>query len=59
MKDEKAELLTAGKIALTLSVPAGQVKKAILDLKLKPAAKKGACSYFSSADVARIKKALK
>ncbi|MFA7227438.1 MAG: hypothetical protein WC061_00265 [Melioribacteraceae bacterium] len=59
MKEEKAELLTAGKIAANLSVSPGQVKKAILDLKLKPAAKKGACSYFSSGDAAKIKAALK
>jgi len=56
---EKSHLLTAGAIATTLSVPATKVKKAITDLKIKPAAKKGACSYFSKDVVPKIKAALK
>jgi hypothetical protein len=56
---EKTDLLTAGAIAATLSVPATKVKKAITDLKIKPAAKKGACSYFSKDVVPKIKAALK
>jgi len=51
--------LTAGKIAAELGASPGAVKKAILQLKLKPVAKKGACSYFASADLPKIKKALK
>jgi hypothetical protein len=53
------ELLTAAKIAAELKVSDGKVKKAIVELGLKPAAKKGVCSYYAKADVPKIKKALK
>lgn len=53
-----ADLLTAAKIAAALKVSDARVKKAIAALKLKPAARKGVCSYYAKADVARIKKAL-
>jgi len=52
------DLLTAAKIAAELKVSDGKVKKAIATLGLKPAAKKGVCSYWTRADVPRIKKAL-
>ncbi len=52
------ELLTASKIAAQLDVSDAKVKKAIATLKLKPAAKKGPCSYYAASDVAKIKKAL-
>jgi hypothetical protein len=55
---ETTELLTAGKIAAELKVPGAKVKKAIAALKLKPALKKGVCSYFAKSDLAKIKKAL-
>ncbi len=55
---DTADLLTAAKIAATLKVSDTKVKKAIASLGLKPAAKKGVCSYYAKADVARIKKAL-
>jgi hypothetical protein len=54
-----SDLLTAGKIALELDVPAPKVKQAIAALKLEPSTKKGACAYYDSAAVAKIKKALK
>lgn len=53
-----ADLLTASKIAAQLKVTDGKVKKAIAALGLKPAAKKGVCSYYAKGDVAKIKKAL-
>jgi hypothetical protein len=53
-----ADLLTAAKIAAELKVSPAQVKKAITTLKLKPTAKKGVCSYFDRAAVAKIKKAV-
>jgi hypothetical protein len=53
------ELLTASKIATQLKVTDTKVKKAIADLGLKPAAKKGVCSYYAAGDVPKIKKALK
>jgi hypothetical protein len=55
---DPADLLTAAKIAKELSVSDAKVKKAIAALKLKPAAKKGVCSYYERSAVAKIKKAL-
>ena len=55
---DPADLLTASKIAVQLSVSDAKVKKAIAAIGLKPAAKKGACSYYAKGDVAKIKKAL-
>jgi hypothetical protein len=57
--DDIANLYSSGKIATELSASPAKVKKAIAELGLKPATKKGVCSYFTKADVARIKKALK
>jgi hypothetical protein len=56
---EKSDLLTAGAIASALSAPPAKVKKAITDLKIKPAAKKGVCSYYTKDVVPKIKAALK
>lgn len=58
MKEQK-ELLTVGKIAEQLSVPAAKVKKAIQELGIQPTAKKGACSYYSKSDIPKIKKVIK
>ena len=55
---DATELLTAAKIAAELKVTDSKVKKAIAELKLKPAAKKGVCSYYARADVPKIRKAL-
>lgn len=55
----KAELLTAGTIAKTLSASPAAVKKAITQLKIVPAAKKGACTYYSADVLPKIKSALK
>ena len=49
------ELLTAGKIAQALGRKPAEVKKAITDLKLKPDAVKGKCSYYGPASVKKIK----
>lgn len=53
-----ADLLTASKIAKELSVSDAKVKKAIAALGLKPAAKKGVCSYYERKTIPAIKKAL-
>jgi hypothetical protein len=53
-----ADLLTASKIAAHLEVTDAEVKKAIAVLGLKPAARKGVCSYYAKADVPKIKRAL-
>ena len=50
------DLLTAGNIAKELGVSDAKVKKAITALGIKPASKKGACSYYSRDAVAKIKK---
>ena len=59
MKAEKNELMTAGTIAKNLSASPAAVKKAITQLKIVPAAKKGACTYYSPDVLAKIKNALK
>ncbi len=56
---DKKELLTAGTIAKNLSASPAAVKKAITDLKIAPAAKKGACTYYSADVLPKIKAALK
>jgi len=53
------EMLTAGNIAKQLSVSDAKVKKAIQELKIKPAAKKGVCNYYSKDTVSKVKAALK
>jgi hypothetical protein len=58
-KTEKADLMTAGKIAQELALSGAQVKKAIADLKIKPAARKGVCSYYSKDVLGKIKAAAK
>jgi uncharacterized protein YdhG (YjbR/CyaY superfamily) len=55
---DTASLLTAAKIAAALKVSDARVKKVIAALGVKPAAKKGVCSYYTKADLAKIKKAL-
>jgi hypothetical protein len=59
MKDEKADLLTAGNIAKKLGVSDTKVKKAIKDLGITPTAKKGVCNYYSPDAVLKVKSALK
>ena len=55
MKPSPTDLLTAGAIAKQLALPGAKVKKAIADLKIKPTAKKGVCSYYSKDTVLKIK----
>lgn len=59
MKTAATDLLTAGNIAKTLSVSDAKVKKAITELGIKPAAKKGICNLYSKDAIAKIKSALK
>jgi hypothetical protein len=58
-KTDKNDLMTAGKIAQELAISGSIVKKAIADLKIKPVAKKGACSYYSKDVLPKIKAAAK
>ncbi len=48
-------LLTSGKIAQALGASPAAVKKAIAELKLKPTAVKGPCSYYDEAALKKIK----
>ncbi len=59
MAATNGDLYTAGNIAKELSVSDAKVKKAIQELKLKPVAKKGVCSYYSKDTIAKVKAALK
>ena len=59
MAAEKSDLLTASNIAKALGVSDVKVKKAIQALGIKPAAKKGVCSYYAKDTVAKIKSAVK
>jgi hypothetical protein len=58
-KTDNDNLMTAGKIAQELALPGPKVKKALADLKIKPVAKKGVCSYYSRDVLAKIKAAVK
>jgi Mn-dependent DtxR family transcriptional regulator len=53
------ELITAGSIAKELGVSDAKVKKAIQELIITPAAKKGVCSYYPQNVVSKIKAVLK
>ncbi len=53
------DLLTAGTIAKQLNVSDAKVKKAIQELKITPAAKKGVCNYYSKDTVGKVKAAIK
>ncbi|KIL97483.1 hypothetical protein CCC_00544 [Paramagnetospirillum magnetotacticum MS-1] len=55
MTDAKTDLISPGNIAKELGVSDGKVKKAIKELGLEPAAKKGVCSFFFRDAVAKIK----
>ena len=57
-QSEKAEMLTAAKLAENWGISAAKVKKAIQVLNLEPDMKKGPCAYYSEASAAKIKKAL-
>jgi len=58
MGKEQSDLLTAGAIAKELGVSGSVVSKTIKTLGITPAAKKGACSYYSQEAVTKIKAAL-
>ena len=47
MDSKQTELFTAGKIAESLQVSPGKVKKAIIELDIQPTSKKGVCNYYS------------
>jgi hypothetical protein len=59
MTTQNTDLFTAGNIAKELAVSDAKVKKALLELKIKPVAKKGVCSYYAKDAIAKVKAALK
>lgn len=52
------DLISAGNIAKELGVSDAKVKKAIKELALEPAAKRGVCSFYSRDAVDKIKASL-
>jgi len=59
MPAETQTLYTASVMAKELAISDAKVKKAIKDLGIEAAAKKGCCSYYSQADLDRIKGSIK
>lgn len=59
MPTEAPALITASALAKDLGVSDARVKKAIKDLKLAPAAKKGCCSFYDSEAILKLKAFLK
>ncbi len=58
MPTETPAMLTASKIAKELGVSDAKVKKAITELGLVAAAKKGCCTYYTGEDLAKLKAVL-
>ncbi|HLO79164.1 MAG TPA: hypothetical protein VK196_22120 [Magnetospirillum sp.] len=52
------DLISAGNIAKELGVSDAKVKKAIKELALEPAAKRGVCSFYSRDAITKIKASL-
>ncbi|MBF0461843.1 MAG: hypothetical protein HQL87_10640 [Magnetococcales bacterium] len=55
MAEANGELVTAASIAKELEISDTRVKKAIKELGLEPAVKKGVCSYYARDAVGRVK----
>jgi hypothetical protein len=53
------EMYTAGKLAETLGLSAGKVKKLIDELKIKEDSVKGVCKYYGEAALKKLKAAAK
>ncbi len=58
MADKKPDLLTAGDIAKMLKAPDAKVKKAIKDLAIQPAAKRGVCNLYGADAITKVKAAV-
>jgi hypothetical protein len=52
-------LFTAGAMAKDLGVSDAKVKKAIVEIGLVPASKKGCCTYYTAEDLQKLKAVLK
>jgi len=58
MATETPTLFTAASMAKELGVSDAKVKKAILEMGLVPAAKKGCCTYYGPEDLKMLKAVL-
>lgn len=58
MKEKTEDLLTAGEMAKAVGASDAKIKKAIKELGLQPAAKKGVCNYYSRGVLARVRAAV-
>ncbi len=58
MAEKKEDLLTAGAIAKLLKTSDAKVKKAIKDLAIQPASKKGVCNLYAREAVTKVKAAV-
>lgn len=58
MTDDAKQVISAANIAKELGVSDAKVKKAIKELALEPAAKRGVCNFYARDDIARIKASL-
>ncbi len=58
MPEKKEDLLTAGAIAKLLKTTDVKVKKAIKDLAIQPAAKRGVCNLYAREAVTKVKGAV-
>jgi len=59
MPTETQTLYTASVMAKELGVSDTKIKKALKDLQIEAAAKKGCCSYYTKDDLNKIKDELK
>ncbi len=59
MTAETPALFTASAMAKELGVSDAKVKKAITEIGLVPASKKGCCTYFAAEDLQKLKAVLK
>ena len=58
MPEKKTDLMTAGDIAKALKAPDAKVKKAIKDLAIQPAAKRGVCNLYGPDALTKVKAAV-
>jgi hypothetical protein len=58
MPDKKTDLMTAGDMAKALKAPDAKVKKAIKDLAIQPAAKRGVCNLYGPDALTKVRAAV-
>ncbi len=58
MPGEKTDFMTAGQMAKALKASDAKVKKAIKDLSIQPAAKRGACNLYAPDALQKVKAAV-